>query len=197
MRRGRRRGRRSYQSLNRKEKRFSLDLMKEVLMWAFQIVVVLLFAFVIVYFAGVQIRNIGDSMSPTLEADDVVLVNRFIYKIKSPKRGDLVVFKPNGNENSHFYIKRVAAEPGDTVQIKGGFLYVNDELVTDLPIATIINAGLAEEPLRVEEDCYFVIGDNPNSSEDSRYADIGNVNIDYIEGKPWYVISGEDKGRLK
>ena len=197
MRRRRRRGRRSYQSLNKKEKRISLDLVKEILVWAFQIVVVLLFAFVIVYFAGVQIRNIGDSMSPTLEADDVVLVNRFIYKVRSPKRGDLVVFKPNGNKNSHFYIKRVAAEPGDTVQIKGGFLYVNDELVTDLPIGTIINAGMAEEPLRVEENSYFVIGDNPNSSEDSRYADIGNVNIDYIEGRPWFVISGENKGRLK
>jgi len=197
MRRRGRRGRRSYQSLNRKEKRISLDLIKEILAWMFQVVVVLLFAFVIVYFAGVQIRNIGDSMSPTLEADDVVLVNRFIYKVKSPKRGDLVVFKPNGNENSHFYIKRVAAEPGDTVQIKGGFLYVNDELVTDLPIAAIINAGMAAEPLVVEENSYFVIGDNPNSSEDSRYADIGNVNIDYIEGRPWFVISGENKGRLK
>ena len=171
--------------------------MKEIFVWIFQIAVVLLFAFVIVYYAGVQIRNIGDSMSPTLEADDVVLVNRLVYKVKAPKRGDLVVFKPNGNENSHFYIKRVAAEPGDTVQIKGGFLYVNDELVTDLPIAAIANPGMAEDPLRVEDDCYFVIGDNPNSSEDSRYADIGNVNRKDIEGKPWFVISGENKGRLK
>ena len=152
MRRRRRRGRRSYRRLEKKEKRLSLDLIKEILSWAFQIVVVLLFAFVIVYYAGEQIRNIGDSMSPTLEADDVVLVNRFIYKIKAPERGDLVVFKPNGNENSHFYIKRVAAEPGDTVQIKGGFLYVNEELVTDLPIATITNPGMAEEPLKVETD---------------------------------------------
>ena len=90
------------------------------------------------------------------------------------------------------------AGPGDTVQIKEGFLYVNDELVTDLPVGKISNAGMAEEPVSVEKDTYFVIGDNPNSSEDSRYADIGNVNLKDIEGKPWYVLSPKQRrGRLK
>ena len=175
-----------------------MHVISEILMWVFQIAVVLAFAFVIVYYAGEQISNIGDSMSPALENGDVVLVNRFIYKVKSPQMGDLIVFKPNGNENSHYYIKRVVAGPGDTVQIKEGFLYVNDELVTDLPVGKISNAGMAEEPVSVEKDTYFVIGDNPNSSEDSRYADIGNVNLKDIEGKPWYVLSPKQRrGRLK
>lgn len=192
-----RRKRRRY-GARRKEKKINMHVISEILMWVFQIAVVLASAFVIVYYAGEQISNIGDSMSPALENGDVVLVNRFIYKVKSPQMGDLIVFKPNGNENSHYYIKRVVAGPGDTVQIKEGFLYVNDELVTDLPVGKISNAGMAEEPVSVEKDTYFVIGDNPNSSEDSRYADIGNVNLKDIEGKPWYVLSPKQRrGRLK
>lgn len=192
-----RRKRRRY-GARRKERKINMHVISEILMWVFQIAVVLAFAFVIVYYVGEQISNIGDSMSPTLENGDVVLVNRFIYKVKSPQMGDLIVFKPNGNENSHYYIKRVVAGPGDTVQIKEGFLYVNDELVTDLPVGKISNAGMAEEPVSVEKDTYFVIGDNPNSSEDSRYADIGNVNLKDIEGKPWYVLSPKQRrGRLK
>ena len=192
-----RRKRRRY-GARRKEKKINMHVISEILMWVFQIAVVLAFAFVIVYYAGEQISNIGDSMSPALENGDVVLVNRFIYKVKSPQMGDLIVFKPNGNENSHYYIKRVVAGPGDTVQIKEGFLYVNDELVTDLPVGKISNAGMAEEPVSVEKDTYFVIVDNPNSSEDSRYADIGNVNLKDIEGKPWYVLSPKQRrGRLK
>ena len=192
-----RRKRRRY-GARRKEKKINMHVISEILMWVFQIAVVLAFAFVIVYYAGEQISNIGDSMSPALENGDVVLVNRFIYKVKSPQMGDLIVFKPNGNENSHYYIKRVVAGPGDTVQIKEGFLYVNDELVTDLPVGKISNAGMAEEPVSVEKDTYFVIGDNPNSSEDSRYADIENVNLKDIEGKPWYVLSPKQRrGRLK
>ena len=192
-----RRKRRRY-GARRKEKKINMHVISEILMWVFQIAVVLAFAFVIVYYVGEQISNIGDSMSPALENGDVVLVNRFIYKVKSPQMGDLIVFKPNGNENSHYYIKRVVAGPGDTVQIKEGFLYVNDELVTDLPVGKISNAGMAEEHVSVEKDTYFVIGDNPNSSEDSRYADIGNVNLKDIEGKPWYVLSPKQRrGRLK
>ena len=192
-----RRKRRRY-GARRKEKKINMHVISEILMWVFQIAVVLAFAFVIVYYAGEQISNIGDSMSPALENGDVVLVNRFIYKVKSPQMGDLIGFKPNGNETSPYYIKRVVAGPGDTVQIKEGFLYVNDELVTDLPVGKISNAGMAEEPVSVEKDTYFVIGDNPNSSEDSRYADIGNVNLKDIEGKPWYVLSPKQRrGRLK
>lgn len=145
-----------------------------------------------------SITCVGQAMEPSIGSGDQVLVSRISYLLSSPKAGDVVVFKPNGNENSHYYIKRVVAGPGDTVQIKEGFLYVNDELVTDLPVGKISNAGMAEEPVSVEKDTYFVIGDNPNSSEDSRYADIGNVNLKDIEGKPWYVLSPKQRrGRLK
>ena len=84
-----RRKRRRY-GARRKEKKINMHVISEILMWVFQIAVVLAFAFVIVYYAGEQISNIGDSMSPALENGDVVLVNRFIYKVKSPQMGDLI-----------------------------------------------------------------------------------------------------------
>ena len=184
-------------TFRKRKKRINYNIIKEGFVWLAELALAFFIACLLVVNFGVMTSNVGQSMEPTLASGDRVLTNRLIYKLTDPKRGDLVVFKPNGNENSHFYIKRVAAEPGDTVQIKGGFLYVNEELVTDLPIATITNPGMAEEPLKVETDCYFVIGDNPNSREDSRYADIRNVNRKDIEGKPWFVISGENKGRLR
>lgn len=64
-----------------------MNMLGNILLWIFQIAVVLLMAFVLVFYAGEQISNIGDSMSPTLENGDVVLVNRFVYKVTSPKQG--------------------------------------------------------------------------------------------------------------
>ena len=129
--------------------------------------------------AGVGIRTnvVGQAMEQTLENDDNILVNRFAYIMSKPKAGDVIVFLPNGNNKSHYYVRRVVAVPGDTVQIKDGALYVND-------------AGLASDPIELEKDEYFVLGDNRNNSEDSRYANIGNVKRDYIIGKAWFRFSG-------
>ena len=67
-------------------------------------------------------------MESTVSDGSQILVNRFIYNVKSPKSGDVIVFLPNGNEKSHYYVKRVIGVPGDKVQIKSGLLYVNGEL---------------------------------------------------------------------
>ena len=90
-------------------------------------------------------------------------------------------------------MKRVIGIPGDTVQIKEGEVYVNGELFEDEDeFAPILDAELAAEPVKLEEDEYFVLGDNRNNSEDSRYANIGNVKKEYIIGKAWFIISPYD-----
>ena len=113
--------------------------------------IVLLLAFVLVYCAGMRVSVVGNSMESTLSDGSVVLVNRFVYNIKEPKAGDVIVFLPNGNEKSHYYIKRVIGVPGDKVQIKNGLLYVNGELYDVEDTETIKNAGLAEDETRLEK----------------------------------------------
>ena len=128
-------------------------------------------------------------MSDQLQDGDQVLINRFVYKFTKPKIGDVIVFLPNGNEKSHYYIKRVVAAGGDTVQIIDGVIYVNGAPSEKVHFSgTISDPGVAAEPITLEADECFVMGDNPGGSEDSRFANIGNVKSDYIIGKAWYKI---------
>ena len=163
---------------------------KAVLGWMFQIIVVVLIAYVVVFFFGQTRTNIGQSMDVTLSGGDTVLLNELSYKLKDPARGDVISFRPNGSDSTHSYIKRIIGLPGETIQIKNGMIYINDELYlekADYPAMT--SAGLAEEPVTLGNAEYFVLGDNRNNSEDSRFADIGNVNLSDIEGKVWFVLS--------
>lgn len=185
-------GRHKVNGLNfgKQRKTINLPLIKEVITWALELVIVVGVAFVLVYFIGLRTSVVGQSMAPTLDSGDEILVNRFAYKVAQPKVDDVIVFLPNGNEKSHYYIKRVVAVPGDTVQIKKGVLYVNGKQVEESKdYDSIEDAGLAGEEITVGEDEYFVLGDNRNNSEDSRYANIGNVKKDYIIGKAWCIIS--------
>lgn len=185
-------GRHRVNGLNfgRQKKKINLPLVKEVITWAVEIAIVLVVAFVLVYFIGLRTSVVGQSMTPTLDSGDQILVNRFVYKVSQPKTDDIIVFLPNGNEKSHYYVKRVVAVPGDTVQIKKGALYVNgEEVKTGETFESMEDAGLAEDEITVGEDEYFVLGDNRNNSEDSRYANIGNVKKEYIIGKAWFIVS--------
>lgn len=171
---------------NRREKHEILA----VLNWAWQIALVCLIAFVLVWFWGQRVSNIGDSMNPVLKNGDVVLVDRILYNASRPKRGDVIVFRPNGNENSNYSIKRIVGLPGETVQIKDGYVYINGkELEEEKTASKIESAGIAEEEVTLAGDEYFVLGDNRSASMDSRDADIGNVKRSEIYGKAWIRVS--------
>lgn len=185
-------------NFRRKRRKMKLSTAKSAAASAVEILIVLLVAFVLVYCAGMRVTMVGNSMESTVSDGSQILVNRFIYNVKSPKSGDVIVFLPNGNEKSHYYVKRVIGVPGDKVQIKSGLLYVNGELYDTEDTDTIKNAGVAEEEITVGEDEYFVLGDNRNSSEDSRYANIGNIKKEYIKGKAWFVVRPFKKmGRIR
>lgn len=174
----------------KEKKRMNYDLLRTIGVWIFQIVLVSAFAFVFVWYFGQRINNNGDSMDPVLQSGDSILVNRIIYDASSPKRGDIIVFKPNGNENTYFYVKRVIALPGETIEIKEGIIYVNGKQFDEKYKASKpMDAGVAAEPIQLGGDEYFVLGDNRDSSEDSRMADIGNVKKSEIEGKAWFILS--------
>ena len=183
----------------KEKKQIDYDLIRTVGIWAFKIILVCLLALVIVFYFGRQVKNSGDSMRPAVLDGDIVLVNRMIYDASKPKRSDIIVFKPNGNENARSYIKRIIGLPGETVQIRDGVIYIDGEVydeAADYP--EIQNPGLAENGVSLKSNEYFVLGDNRNNSEDSRYADIGTVKKRYIVGKLWFLCSPIEKvGFLK
>ena len=164
-----------------------------ILSWVAIVAGAILLAYVAVFAFGIRTTVIGDSMEPALYNGQEIMINRLVYNIFEPKVGDIVVFKPNGNENAHTYVKRVVAIPGDTVRITDGVMYVNNEVI-DYFDDIILDAGVAGAETTIGEDEYFVVGDNVNSSDDSRNANIGNVKIDTIIGKAWFHMAGRTEG---
>ncbi len=177
-------------SFSRKRRNMSAHLVKEIASWCAYIIAAVFFAFVLVFFVGMRTGVIGVSMEDTLYSGQQVLVNRLSYLLLKPKEGDVIVFTPNGNRNTHFYVKRVVAVPGDTVCVKDGKLYVNN-MVVDYGYDKIMDAGIAEDELTLDTDEYFVMGDNCNNSEDSRSGNIGPVSKDMIEGKAWFALGNK------
>ena len=158
--------------------------------WFFEIAVTLAFAALtaIAMFQSVTMQE--SSMEPTLSVGNRYFMNRAIYKISEPERGDIIVFKTNASDDAALHIRRVIGLPGETIQSVGGRILINGETYKegrDFP--SISNPGLAESPVTLESGEYFVLGDNRNNSEDSRYGDIGLVKKRYIVGKLWFTIS--------
>ena len=157
-----------------------------IMSWIVDITVVLAFAWFCLHSFGEQIAVAGQSMTPFLNSGDVVLMNQLIYDFSKPKRLDVVVFE---REDKKTNVKRVIGLPGDVVQIQAGYVYINGErLNAEAGLDKVSLAGLAESPIELGEDEYFLLGDNRDSSEDSRFSNVGNVRLDQIIGKVWFRI---------
>ena len=177
-------------SFNRKRRNVNYDLIQEVVIWILQIALVCFIAFVGVKFFGQRVSVIGDSMNPVLENGNITLINSMAYNMSTPNRGDIVAFKPNGNENAHYSIKRIIGLPGETVEILEGEVYINGEKLEEEYVTTeILEVGIAKEPVKLGSKEYFVLGDDRQNSEDSRTANVGAVKRGEIAGKVWLVIS--------
>lgn len=172
----------------RRRKRLKPLAIQSAFIWVGECILAFAIGCILVYYFMTSIVCVGQAMEPSINSGDQVLVNRFVYSLTAPKTGDVIVFKPNGNENAHYYMRRVIGAPGDTVQVKESFIYVNGDLFeTGIGNEQMDYAGLAEEEIRLGKNEYFVLGDNRNASEDSRNVDIGNINRNDIYGKAWFV----------
>lgn len=178
----------------KRRKKVSSDAIREISNYFLGIGLALLMAFFLVYSFGMRTSVIGVSMENTLYNGQMVLVNKIAYLLFPPKAGDIVVFLPNGNANTHYYVKRVVATPGDKVEFRDGRLYVNDIMEENEQYDKVADPGIAEEAVTVGEDEFFVLGDNRNNSEDSRSGNIGLVKRDLIEGKVWFQLGHENQG---
>ncbi len=179
-----------YQKKNRLNPKIFKDVVEVLVGGA----VAVFLAFVLVFSIGMRTSVIGDSMEPALHNGQEILMNRILYRISKPGRGDVIVFLPNGSQNSHLYVKRVVGLPGETVQIRDGNVYIDGVILDEGELFDkIIDPGIAQNEILLESDEYFVLGDNRNSSEDSRSGNIGAVGKDSIIGKAWFhMAAGED-----
>ena len=129
-------------------------------------------------------------MSTTLETGDSVLVNRVVKKAGSIARGDVIAYREGSGDKSDIHIKRVIGLPGETISIHDGIIVINGEsYIEDRDLPKIVNAGLAKNDITLGRDEYFVLGDNRNNSEDSRFADVGNIAGQSVIGRVWFRIS--------
>lgn len=162
------------------------NALRRVIGWIVDIIVVISLAWFVVYGFGSQEKIAGQSMAPLLNSGDVVLMNRLAYDFSSPKRFDVVVFQ---REDKKSNVKRVIGLPGEEIQIKGGSIFIDGQILeAEGDLGQVSLAGLAENPIKLDDDEYFLLGDNRDGSEDSRFANIGNVDKKQILGKVWIRI---------
>lgn len=157
-----------------------------IMNWVVDIVVMIVLACYTVYAFGGRVAVAGHSMEPVLKSEEIVLMNRLAYDLKNPDRFDIAVIDrgPSG-----LSVKRIIGLPGETVQIKDGRIYIDGELLeTEEDLLNVSIAGVAEYPVELAEDEYFLLGDNRDSSEDSRFTSVGNVKREQLVGKVWLRI---------
>ncbi len=164
------------------------SIIKELLSWLLFIIIVVAASWAVVTFVGQRTQVSGSSMETTLSDGDQLIVDKISYRFRDPKRYEIVVF-PYKYEANTYYIKRIIGLPGETIQIANGCVYINGQrLDEDYGNELMENAGLAEEPVTLGADEYFVLGDNRNNSQDSRAANVGVIHRDELLGRAWVRI---------
>ena len=158
-------------------------ILKEIIEYVKIIVVVALVVGVVNHFFLLNARIPSESMETTVMKGDQLFGNRLAYNKEDPERFDIVIFKFPDDE-SQLFIKRIIGLPGETVTIKDGEVYINDD-PTPLDDSFLNETMETPEELTftVPEDSYFMMGDNRNNSWDSRYWDDHFVERDQILAK--------------
>lgn len=182
-------GRKVYSDKETNPEKIKENKVKEAVSLIIYCIVVVAVMFLVVKFVGQRTVVLGSSMEPTLQDGDNLITDKITYRLMEPKRFDIVVF-PYKENTSKLLIKRIIGMPGEKVQIKNGKVYINDtELKDDVyGNALMVDEGIVGDPVVLAADEYFVLGDNRNNSQDSRFASVGNIHRDDIIGRAWVRI---------
>ena len=161
------------------------SLGEEIKDWVVSIVIAVVLAMIIRTFVVELYLVDGPSMRPTLQHAQRLVVNKFIYHFRAPEKGEVLIFR-YPKDPSRDFIKRVIAVPGDTIEIQDGNVFVNGELQNEDYILSKCRGDYPKST--IPEGHIFVMGDNRNNSEDSRFPDVGFVPFDLIKGKAMLVF---------
>ena len=168
--------------------------LREILSMIGWILFIFCLVFLVTTYVGQRTRVEGHSMEPALSDGDNLIVDKISYRFHDPARFDIIIF-PYQWEPNTYYIKRIIGLPGETIQIDDeGNIYIDGEVLQEhYGLERIKNPGSAREPITLGEDEYFVLGDNRNNSEDSRFTQVGVIHRDDIVGRAWLRIYPFDR----
>lgn len=184
---------------------------RTILLLAVHVIAAISIAWFIVWGFGQNQVMVGQSMQPTIEPDETVAIDRIAYHFNYPERYDVILYynedviaddyeaSKDNDVVPEVSIKRIIGLPGETVRIADGRVYINEVPLDDgSEFNRISLAGIADKPIKLDEDEYFVVGDNHQASEDSRYEKIGNIARYRIIGKVWLRLKPFNKfGRIE
>lgn len=166
--------------------------------WLVSIIVAVALAFCIRTFIFEPYLVEGSSMFPSLVSHERLIVDKCSYFVRNPKRGEIIVFRYPKDESRDF-IKRVIAVGGDTVEMRNGTVLVNGKKVEENYIYKDDPKGPNHSNYRksvVPQEHIFVLGDNRNNSEDSRFADVDFVPLKLVKGRAAFSFWPFDKARV-
>ena len=168
--------------------------LREILSMIGWILFIFCLVFLVTTYVGQRTRVEGHSLEPALSDGDNLIVDKISYRFHDPERFDIIIF-PYQWEPNTYYIKRIIGLPGETIQIDDeGNIYIDGEVLQEhYGLERIKNPGSAREPITLGEDEYFVLGDNRNNSEDSRFTQVGVIHRDDIVGRAWLRIYPFDR----
>jgi signal peptidase I len=156
-----------------------------------EVVLLAVILYIGISFAVQTVHVEGLSMFATLDDNDYLIANKIDYRLHAPQRGDIIILRPPNN-NSTDFIKRVIALPGERLLIRDGVVYINGHRLIEpyLPEAWVVfnswpTIGSSNGTV-IPPNQYFVMGDNRNKSQDSRY--FGPIGRDRIDGRAWFRI---------
>ena len=170
------------------------SVMRETISFILYIAIVFLPTYLVIHYVGQRTQVSGTSMEYTLSDGDNLIVDKISYRFHKPERYDIIVFPFQYEENT-YYIKRIIGLPGEKIQIsEDGAIYINGKVLEESYGREVMeDPGQAEEPIELDDDEYFVLGDNRNASSDSRDPSVGVIHEEDILGRAWLRIYPFDK----
>ncbi|MGD3155454.1 signal peptidase I [Staphylococcus warneri] len=178
---------------------------KEMIEWIVALAIGIIIAIILTVFIGTSYTVSGESMHPTFEDKDKVIVSKISKTLNHIDSGDVIIFHANSKSD---YIKRLIGKPGDTVKYKKDQLYINDKKVKESYLSenkkykdgkyltedfNSKSLNGANGKAKIPADKYLVLGDNRQNSNDSRYKDVGLIDKKQIVGKVMFRYWPFDK----